>query len=259
MSNNPEEVTFNNQPATGGGDEDNNQPVEPEVAGFVKTDSEPSNDNKSSLLEMIKFKKGCWPWAAFKGAVIAVIIITILYIFWYFVIYEKPTPTTADMIPEPIVVANDTPTTAVSRFTAKKKDDYQFGHINKDTLNENQLEGFLSSRSGSDTIYDFNDPSKEPHNQLLKDSSDMGWDPAKMSLDQDTIDSHNEFVQEAYLSGPGAGASVGLQTNTHLTAPNKWWGLRRVDYTSAFSQNDARVVSSEYPDQIKREVGTYTV
>ena len=136
---------------------------------------------------------------------------------------------------------------------------YPFGHLNKDTLNEGQLEGFLNVRSGADSIYDFTDPMKEPHNQILEGPNDMGYDPSLFSLDKDVIDSHREFVQESYLSGPGAGASVGLQTNTHLTAPNKWWGLRRVDYTTAFSKDDARTVSSEYPDQISREVGTYTI
>ena len=74
------------------------------------------------------------------------------------------------------------------------------------------------------------------------------YDPAQDSLDKSVFDSHKEFVDESYASSTGPSAANIERDDTNEVV--KRVGLRRVDYTSVYSSDDARTVSSEYPEQV---------
>lgn len=211
-----------------------------------------------------------------KGLIIVLIIVLIVWMFWedispHLGFAEKAGESILDVSSDavdaiaPIVERMNTRSGAHVNIQPRNAQQ-QFGSVGSDPNDqhsvgtERMLEGMIAGGYDPDRVYDFSDPATQPHGQLLQDVSDLGWDPAKMNLDQATFDSHHEFVNDSYISGQGASISSGLQTNDHLTAPNPWVGLRRVDYTSAFSQRDARTVSSECPSQIAREnAGGYTL
>jgi hypothetical protein len=126
--------------------------------------------------------------------------------------------------------------------------------------NEKDLENFLSERHDVDEVYDMSDPYKAPHGQYtggdpLADPKHE-WDPSKFSLENSVFDSHREFVEDAYVSTQGPNSANSVRDDTNEI--NKRWGLRRVDYTTIQAGDDARVVHSEYPDQIDQpNAGTF--
>jgi hypothetical protein len=107
----------------------------------------------------------------------------------------------------------------------------------KKGFSEGELETFLNTRHG-----------EEPA---------VGYDPASIGLEQSVIDSHREFTDEAYNSATGANATDSVRDDTNEV--NVRWGLRRVDYESTFSSDDARTVSSEDPEQVQQKHGNYTL
>jgi hypothetical protein len=115
---------------------------------------------------------------------------------------------------------------------------------------EKHLEGFVNSRGDApsnnintdDFLPDYNSNTEVP----VPD-----WDPAKIALEQTVFDSHQEFISDAYINVQGPNNTNTVRDDD--VGPVKQWGLRRVDYTGVFSGDDARVVSSEYPDQVARE------
>ena len=100
---------------------------------------------------------------------------------------------------------------------------------------------------GEDTRID--DPNE--YNKVVSDLDEQ-WDPAVESLEPGVFDSHKEFVEDAYVSTQGPN-SANVERDDAQDV-NKRWGLKRVDYTSAISHDDARTVSSEYPDQLAATV-----
>lgn len=66
-------------------------------------------------------------------------------------------------------------------------------------------------------------------------------------LEKSVVESHNKFVDEIHHRTTGASAQSVLSGDVDV---NPWVGLRRINYNAAFSQNDARTVSSESPDQM---------
>lgn len=103
-------------------------------------------------------------------------------------------------------------------------------------LTEKDLEGFVSTPGAETTHYD----------------------PITMSLEKSVFDSHKQYADDAYITSVGPSAAVSVRDDTNEINPR--WGLRRVDYTSAQSGSDARIVSSETGDQMEQaNVGTYTL
>ena len=125
-----------------------------------------------------------------------------------------------------------------------------FGHLDRDTLNEAQLEGFLNTRAGSGSVFDF----AEPHDgtKHVKVVEDLGYDPSIYSVTDDIRESHREYSADALVSAGSASFATGLQVNTHATDVNPYVGLRRPMY-DAKPEQSARVTSSEYPEQVKRD------
>lgn len=80
------------------------------------------------------------------------------------------------------------------------------------------------------------------------------YDPAQESLDKSVVDSHKEFVDESYASSTGPSAANIERDDTNEVV--KRWGLRRTDYESVFSSDDARTVSSEYPEQVAQKTSS---
>lgn len=74
------------------------------------------------------------------------------------------------------------------------------------------------------------------------------YDPAAVGLEQSVLDSHKQFTDEAYAYAHGANATDIIRDDPNEV--NRRWGLRRVDYDTAVSGADARVVSSEDPHQV---------
>jgi hypothetical protein len=85
----------------------------------------------------------------------------------------------------------------------------------------------------------------------------QAYDPARMSLEKSVFDSHREFTEDAYISTQGANSTDSVRSDEQNINPRV--GLRKVDYTSAFSESDARVVSSEAPDQIAQRTGGFVI
>lgn len=112
-------------------------------------------------------------------------------------------------------------------------------------MNEKQLEHFLGSTAGHDEHFDTSPGASNP---IAPDADDMMYDPAKESLEQSVFDSHQEFVEDSYTSTQGPNSSNVERDDD--TGPVKRWGLRRIDYQSIYSGDDARTVSSEYPEQM---------
>jgi hypothetical protein len=76
------------------------------------------------------------------------------------------------------------------------------------------------------------------------------YDPAGMSLEPSVAASHKEFVEDSYVSTSGANSTDTLRDDD--SPPNKRWGLRQVDYTSANGEDVTnRVVPTEYPLQLE--------
>lgn len=119
-------------------------------------------------------------------------------------------------------------------------------------LNEQTLhEGFLNYQSQNADL-DF----QSSYNVANYDDAPE-FDPARESLEQSVFDSHKEFVDDSYISSQGPSS-----TNTERdddSGPVKRWGLRRVDYESVQSGDDARQVSSEYAEQVRQNVGSYVI
>jgi hypothetical protein len=98
--------------------------------------------------------------------------------------------------------------------------------------------------------------------QLSTDAADsiaplQDYDPAGMSLEKSVFDSHREFVEDSYISTQGANSTDSVRDDAQDINPRV--GLRKIDYTSAFSESDARVVSSSAPDQLAQTTGTYVI
>lgn len=121
-------------------------------------------------------------------------------------------------------------------------------------ISEHNLENFLNYRS--DQQYnDFKGGYVAPEETEM---SDTQYDPARDSLEQSVFDSHSEFIEDAYVSTQGPNSTNSVRDDTNDINPRV--GLRRIDYTSAYSQNDARTVSSEYPDQVMQaNAGTFVL
>lgn len=125
-----------------------------------------------------------------------------------------------------------------TEFMRKKKGGRSAPPAKKKGFSESELEEFLSSRTGS----------------VSQDS----YDPSEVGVEQAVVDSHREFVDEAYNSTQGANATDVIRDDTNEVNPR--WGLRRVDYTTTFSDSDARTVSSESPDQVEQpNAGKFTL
>jgi hypothetical protein len=78
------------------------------------------------------------------------------------------------------------------------------------------------------------------------------YDYASMSLEDSVFQSHQEFVEDSYISSQGANMTDSVRDD--LIYPNSWVGLRRPDMMSANSEDPTnRVVSSEYPEQVTPE------
>jgi hypothetical protein len=91
----------------------------------------------------------------------------------------------------------------------------------------------------------------------VEDFQTEPYDPARMSLERSVFDSHRAFVNDSYVSTQGANSTDSVRTDEQNINPRV--GLRKVDYTSAFSESDARVVSSETPDQINQVTGQFVI
>lgn len=87
----------------------------------------------------------------------------------------------------------------------------------------------------------------------MPESDSESYDPARLSLDQSVFDSHKEFVDESYSSTQGPNSANIERDDTNEVV--KRVGLRRVDYTSVYSSDDSRTVSSEYPEQVAQGTG----
>lgn len=139
------------------------------------------------------------------------------------------------------------------------------GKPTQPSYGETDLEGFLGSSRDADKTYNFEDPMRAAHGQYVAGedpTSDPAymWDPAEFSLEGSVYDSHREFVKDAYVSTQGPNNKNTVRDDTNEINPRV--GLRRVDYTdlAAQSQSDARVVSSEYPEQIAQpNAGTFLI
>lgn len=115
---------------------------------------------------------------------------------------------------------------------------------------ENMLaEGFLSYRSADE---EWQDPTAVA-SPADEDPESGAYDPAQESLDQSVFDSHKEFVDESYETGSGSMVANVERDDTNEVVTR--WGLRRVNYTDAYSSEDARTVSSEYPEQVAQGTG----
>lgn len=131
---------------------------------------------------------------------------------------------------------------------------------------------FYSTRSGPDMGLPrrpFNEQ-VERQNQLNSDLSRVklatdnlddeqieAYDPARLSLEKSVFDSHREFIEDAYVSTQGANSTDSVRSDEQHVNPRV--GLRKVDYTSVFSEADSRVVSSESPDQIAQQTGEFVI
>jgi hypothetical protein len=103
-------------------------------------------------------------------------------------------------------------------------------------IEEKQLEKFLSTGYAEDTRQEFDE------------DIPTDYDPARMSLEPGVYTSHKNFVEDAYVSATGANATNVIRDDTNEINPR--WGLRRVDYNTVYSGDNARIVSSEFPDQM---------
>lgn len=82
---------------------------------------------------------------------------------------------------------------------------------------------------------------------ILDDVGDYGEAMKYSSLEPEVFDSHKLYAQDIEGSHRGASAhSVRSDPNDIVN----WVGLRRPDYHSVYAKKDARVVGSEYPDQM---------
>ena len=113
---------------------------------------------------------------------------------------------------------------ATSSFTAKKKG-----------FSEGELDAFLNNKK-----------------EGMED-----YDPSGTNVNLSEINSHQNFVDTALSFASGTNSTDVLRDDTQEI--NKRWGLNRVDYTSVFSGDDARTVSSEAPEQLKQRVGKYVI
>lgn len=116
--------------------------------------------------------------------------------------------------------------------------------INERTAQQNQMDQDLSSLKLSTDKIEELDPLQ-------------AYDPARLSLEKSVYDSHREFVEDAYISTQGANSTDSVRSDEQNINPRV--GLRKVDYTSAFSESDARVVSSESPDQVAQKTGSFVI
>jgi hypothetical protein len=131
----------------------------------------------------------------------------------------------------------------VSQF-ASRKSIPSSGKITENMLHE----GFLHYRA-DESQFD-TEATRSPADVDLESGA---YDPAQMSLDQSVFDSHNEFVEESYSSTQGPSSANIERDDTNEVV--KRVGLRRVDYSSVYSSDDARTVSSEYPEQVQQGTG----
>lgn len=115
-------------------------------------------------------------------------------------------------------------------------------------LTENMLhEGFMDYKSEKNWESSSDDESESG-------DESQHYDPAQESLDKSVVDSHKEFVDESYASSTGPSAANIERDDTNEVV--KRWGLRRTDYESVFSSDDARTVSSEYPEQVAQKTSS---
>lgn len=150
--------------------------------------------------------------------------------------------------------AGNTGIVGPSTFADKKKKKSAFAD-STGKLSEKQLhEGFMGYSPD-----DSNDEYGAQINPIQSNDPEIpAYDPAKESLEQSVFDSHNEFVEDAYVSTQGPNSTNSVRDD--LTGPVKQWGLKRVDYTGVFVGDDARTVSSEYADQLaSSDEGSYVL
>jgi len=115
-------------------------------------------------------------------------------------------------------------------------------------LTENMLhEGFMDY--GTEKTFNNGQDSASP-----ADAEVDAYDPAADSLDKSVFDSHKEFVDESYTSSSGPSSANIERDDTNEVV--KRWGLRRTDYESVYSSDDARTVSSEYPEQVAQKTSS---
>ncbi len=182
------------------------------------------------------------------GILIAGIVLLIVVVFNWYQNYStrcladcKKTQQTcrASCRPQPTSAA----TPVVSPFKAAPKG----GKLSDAHIQEH----FLSYRADQDPT-DFSSYYDTP-----KTDEDMQYhyDPAVDSLEPSVFDSHREFTDDAYVSTQGPNATNSERDDTNEINPRV--GLRRVDYTSIQSGDDARVVSSEYPEQVAQTSDSY--
>ena len=122
-------------------------------------------------------------------------------------------------------------------------------------INENYLAGeSFTNSSPNDSASDYSSYYQPADSE---NANTQPYDPADEGLDRSVYDSHNAFIDESDLSSQSPSAAYVERDDTNEVV--KRWGLRRVDYTSTFSEDDARTVSSEYPEQVAQKVNSYTI
>lgn len=122
-------------------------------------------------------------------------------------------------------------------------------------FSEAKLEGFANisydastNINAADYLPEFNSNTEIPV---------IDYDPSMIGLEQVVRDSHAEFVQDAYVNVQTPTTANSVRDDD--TGAVKAWGLRRVDYTGVYSGADARVVSSEYPEQLARAASSIQI
>jgi hypothetical protein len=83
------------------------------------------------------------------------------------------------------------------------------------------------------------------------------YDASAMGLEQSIVDSHKQFTDEAYKYAHGANSTDVIRDDTNEV--NRRWGLRRIDYESAYSGEDSRTVSSEDPSQVQQKHDSFVL
>jgi hypothetical protein len=137
-------------------------------------------------------------------------------------------------------------TALISRFNSGGERDMSLPRrpINERTAQQNQMDNDLSSL-------------KLSTDSMNKIEPVHAYDPARLSLEKSVFDSHREFVADAYISTQGANSTDSVRSDSMDV--NVRHGLRKIDYVSAFSESDARVVSSESPDQVAQRTGAFVI
>ena len=115
----------------------------------------------------------------------------------------------------------------------------------KEGFNERNISRFLNAPSERE----FDRISMDNGNVVSSDSS-LGYDLAAGNVEQSVIDSHREWADNSVIAS--AGANSKLMVPDHRTSLNTrigiWGFLTRSQ--DVYTDEGARVVNSEYPDQV---------